>query len=169
MKTSSADRPSAATHSAIYHLIRRSRTGVLATIFSALIGGCAATPQQVCSSEWIKPRTDAALADFRATTTDAWDRLQQAGEAAAQRGELGLAEQARVLLDLSRVLGSFKESQARADLRRLATTCNDPSLVSNALITTFEDYGVPSSYIALMRELDEFVELFTTETNRFGK
>ena len=74
-----------------------------------------------------------------------------------------------MLLDLSRVLGSFKESQARADLRRLATTCNDPSLVSNALITTFEDYGVPSSYITLMRELDEFVELFTTETNRFGK
>lgn len=139
------------------------RAGLFALIVGGMAGGCATTPEQVCSANWIKPRADAALADFKSVTSDAWVRLQRSGEVAAQRGELGLAEQARVLLDLGRVLGSFKDSRARSDLRRLAKTCNEPSLVSNALITTFEDYGVPQSYISLMRELDEFVELFSQE------
>jgi len=132
-------------------------------LLGVLVGaGCAATPtaEQVCSAGWIKPRTDAAMADFRAATSDAWGRLQRSGEVAAGRGELGLAEQARVLLDLGRVLGSFKDSQARKDLLQLSQTCNEPGLVSNALISTLEEYGVPTSYVNLMRELDEFVALF---------
>ena len=114
---------------------------------------------ELCSPEWVKPRMDDALEEFTTATSDVWERLQRSGQNAAGRGELGLVEQATILLDLGQVLGSFKDSPSMVDLEQLSETCDDPGLVSNALIATLEDAGVPADYIGLMREFEGFMEL----------
>ena len=126
-----------------------------------ILGACASTPppEEVCSAGWIKPRTDAALADFKAATADSWESLQRSGDGASTSAEIGLLEKARVILSLASLVSSFQSSQALEDLRTLSRTCNDPELVTNALRSTLAEYGVPNAYIELLDELEGFIEL----------
>ena len=126
-----------------------------------VFGGCASQPRQdvVCSSQWIKPRTDAAIGEFKDATQDTWQRLRRSGEKAADKGRIGLIEKASVLLSLTSLVNSFQNSHALDDLRTLGQTCDDPDLVRNALVSTLEDYNVPPAYIELLEELEEFVQI----------
>lgn len=141
-------------------LIRVAGVGLLA-LATVMLGACATTPSpaEVCSASWIKPRTDSALADFKRTTKDSWERLRKTGENAARQGNLGLVEKARVILSLTTLVSSFQNSQALTDLQTLGQTCNDPDLVRNALVGTLEEYNVPAPYIKLLNELDDFRRL----------
>jgi len=128
---------------------------------TSLAVGCASNPppEVVCSSEWIKPRTDAALEEFRASTSDTWEKLSKTGKSASKRGSIGLIEKASVILSLTSLVNSFQNSQALDDLQLLGSTCDDPDLVKNALVGTLEDYNVPEPYINLLNELDGFMKL----------
>ncbi len=135
--------------------------GALLTITLVLTGCVSAPrPEEVCTANWIKPRTDAALTEFRSATSESWDSLQKTAKRTAKSGELGIIERASVLLTLTRLASSFKNSQALSDLQTLGRTCNDPNLVRNALVGALEDYDVPQPYINLLNELDAFVQLF---------
>lgn len=131
-------------------------TTLLLTVF---LTACASTPSpaEICSAQWIKPRTDAALADFKEATSGNWKTLQRSGEQAS--GDLGFLEKARVILSLASIVSSFQSSQAFEDLQTLSKTCNDPELVSNALRGTLSEYGVPAAYIDLLDELEGFIDL----------
>lgn len=141
-------------------LMRRLPKLLATTLLAALLTACASTPppEEICSAAWIKPRTDAALDEFKGATSDKWKTLQRSGEQAAS-GEIGLLEKARVILSLASVVNSFQNSQALEDLQTLGTTCNDPELVSNALRGVLTEYGVPDTYIDLLDELEGFIEL----------
>ena len=130
-------------------------------LVATLVSACATTPsaEEVCSADWIKPRTDAALQEFKNSTQDTWKKLSSTGKRASKRGSLGLIEKASVLLSLTSLVNSFQNSQALEDLQLLGKTCNDPDLVKNALVGTLEEYNVPDAYINLLNELDGFLKL----------
>jgi len=130
------------------------------------MAGCASTrsPEVVCSSEWIKPRTDAALKEFTSSTRGTWEKLTKTGKRAAKKGSIGLIEKASVLLSLTSLVNSFQNSQALEDLQLLGTTCDDPNLVKNALVGTLQEYNVPQQYIDLLGELDGFMKLIESSS-----
>lgn len=132
-----------------------------------MLTACASKPppEEICSAAWIKPRTDAALEDFKAATADDWKSLRRSTEGSSASAEIGLLEKARVILSLASVVSSFQNSQALDDLRTLSKTCDDPELVSNALRGTLSEYGVPSAYIELLDELEGFIELMNNNTS----
>jgi len=134
---------------------------LMSIVLATGVVGCVSTPpaEEVCSANWIKPRTDAALKEFRNSTSDTWDKLSKTGKRASKRGSLGLIEKASVLLSLTGLVNSFQNSQALEDLQLLGKTCNDPDLVKNALVGTLEEYNVPDAYINLLNELDGFIKL----------
>jgi len=136
-------------------------------LLTGLVAACASKPppEEICSAGWIKPRTDAALAEFKDATSDQWQALQRSGESASGATDLGLLEKARVLLSLAGVVTSFQNSQALDDLQTLGRTCNDPELVSNALRGVMSEYGVPDAYINLLDELEGFLELMDNSTS----
>lgn len=139
-----------------------SRLFVAICFAGTLLGGCASqqlSAAEVCSADWIKPRTDAALNEFRKSTSGTWESLQKSGKKAAANGKLGLLERASVLFSLTRLVNSFQNSQALDDLQLLSTTCNDPQLVRNALTDTMAQYNVPQQYIDLLGELEQFTTL----------
>jgi len=128
----------------------------------ALLAGCAGqqlTPEEVCSANWIKPRTDAAINEFTKSTSNTWESLRKSGEKAASNGKLGLLERASVLLSLTKLVNSFQNSQALEDLQLLSKTCDDPQLVRNAITDTMSEYNVPQQYIDLLGELEQFTSL----------
>lgn len=145
----------------------RARSLLLAVLTLGWLGACASTPPaaEVCSANWIKPRTDAALNDFKRSSDDIWQRLQKSGERAADKGNIGLIEKASVLLSLTRLVSSFQNSQALEDLQTLGRTCDDPDLVRNALVGTLEEYNVPEPYINLLNELEAFMQLMNTSAD----
>ena len=128
---------------------------------ASLLGACATLlpAEEVCSANWIKPRADAAISEFRSATEDSWNSLRSTGERVAEKGELGLLERASALVTITRLVNAFQNSQALDDLRTLGRTCDDPELVQNALRSTLQEYGVPNQYIELLDELSGFVEL----------
>ena len=143
---------------------------LVGVVITAMMTGCASTPppEVVCSSNWIKPRTDAALKEFTSSTSDTWAKLSKTGKRAAKKGSIGLIEKASVLLSLTSLVNSFQNSQALEDLQLLSTTCDDPNLVRNALIGTMQDYNVPEPYINLLNELDGFMKLLESSAAELG-
>lgn len=137
-------------------------------LLAGLVAACASTPppEEICSASWIKPRTDAALAEFKDATSGQWKALQRSGERASGAADLDLLEKARVLLSLAGVVTSFQNSQALEDLQTLGKTCNDPELVSNALRGVMSEYGVPDAYLDLLDELEGFIELMNNSASR---
>ncbi len=142
-----------------------------ASLCTLLLAGCASTPrpEEVCSANWIKPRTDAALSEFRTSTSDIWDRLENTGKKAAENGKLSILERASVLFSLTRLVSSFQNSQALDDLQTLSKTCNDPQLVRTALSDTLTEYNVPQQYIDLLNELDAFTTLLQQSESGINK
>ncbi|MFK7913897.1 MAG: hypothetical protein AB8B93_08290 [Pseudomonadales bacterium] len=136
---------------------------LLAAICS--LGACATKPpaEEICSAQWIKPRTDAAFERFRAATEDNWKDLNL--DNANGSGGDGLLQRARMLLTLTQLLGEFKESQSLRDLRTLSETCDDPDLIQTALRGTLQEYQVPQRYIDMLESLEAFMEL-TGATNK---
>lgn len=139
----------------------------LSLLLIVSLGACASKPPaaEVCSADWIKPRTDAAFAKFRDATEEHWRALNLDGTDDAQ--EEGLFQQARLLLTLTQLLGEFKDSQSLKDLQTLSTTCNDPDLIQNALRSTLQEYQVPQRYIDMLDGLEGFMELMGTTQSTF--
>lgn len=139
---------------------------IITLLVSLLLTACASTPppEEICSAAWIKPRTDAALDEFKDATSGKWKTLQRSSEQTANGNDLGLLEKARVILSLASVVSSFQNSQALEDLQTLGKTCDDPELVSNALRGVLSEYGVPDTYIDLLDELEGFIELMNNSS-----
>lgn len=134
-------------------------TRILLLAVLCSLGACASRPpaEEVCSAEWIKPRTDAAFERFREATRDSWSDLNLDG--ANGSGGDGLLQSARLLMTLTQLLSDFKDSQSLRDLRTLSETCNDPDLIQTALRDTLQEYQVPQRYIDMLESLEAFVEL----------
>ena len=126
-----------------------------------LATACATTPDpaEVCSAEWIKPRADAAMQDFRENVDDILGTLAGTSEAVAQSEGFGLVERARVLFNLARLVNTFQDGQTLRDLRTLGDTCNDPKLALRAFNDVLTEYEVPEPFIQLLNELEGFRQL----------
>ncbi len=131
-----------------------------------IVAGCATTPdpEEICSAQWIKPRVDAAVADFRDDIEHTMSQLRSSEGSATNAKGMGLLEGAAVLLSLTRLINNLQDSRTLADLNTLSQTCNEPELVMNALTDVLEEYEVPQPFVDLLRELDAF-RLFVEESS----
>ncbi|MGI9327901.1 MAG: hypothetical protein ACR2PZ_21965 [Pseudomonadales bacterium] len=140
-------------------------TLIRASAILLLVAGCATTPspEEICSAQWIKPRVDIAVADFRDDIEQTMSRLRSSEENATKSEGMGLLQGAAVLLSLTRLVNNLQDSRTLADLNTLSQTCNDPELAINALTEVLEEYEVPQPFVDLLRELDAF-RLFVEES-----
>lgn len=114
-------------------------------------------PEEICTAEWIKPRADAAMQEFRGSADKILLQLRSAGEnttgddsASAMLGSVD------VLVNLVKLITSFQGGQTFEDLNTLAKTCNDPDLVVQSFTDLLEEYDMPDSFISLLEQLNEF-------------
>jgi len=118
------------------------------------------SPEEICTADWIKPRVDSAMADFRANTGEIMQSLSDTGEEiVGSDGALGLLDKMKVLLSLTKLVGNFQGGQTLKDLNALGRTCSDPELAINAFKGVLEEYKEPQSFVDLLENLDEFKAL----------
>jgi len=142
-------------------------TALLTTL---LLSACATqpNPEEICTAEWIKPRVDLALGDFRANTDSILETLKKTGkEVATSGGQMGLIQRAGVLLSLGKLVNTFQNGQTLKDLNTLSKTCNEPDLVNKVFKDVLSEYNVPTSFISLLDDLQVFKDLATQAAKDF--
>lgn len=137
---------------------------LMATVVLTMLtlGACATkyNPEEVCTAEWIKPRVDLAVADFRANTDSILNELKKTGkQVASNGGQLGLLQRAGVLLSLGKLVNTFQNGQTLKDLNVLGKTCDQPELASRVFKDLLSEYNVPPAFINILDELKTFQDL----------
>jgi len=144
--------------------IFRSTLMALFLCITLALSACATkpNPDEICTAQWIKPRVDAALGDFRANTDTILSTLKKTGqEVASSGGQLGLLQRAGVLLSLGKLVNTFQNGQTLKDLNVLSKTCNQPELASRAFKEVLSEYNVPASFLSLLDDLEVFKDMAT--------
>lgn len=114
-------------------------------------------PEEICTAEWIKPRVDAAMQEFRANADDLLSQLKSSAEnTTGKDGASAMLGSVDVLVNLVKLVTSFQGGQTFEDLNTLSKTCNDPDLVIHSFTSLLKEYDMPDSFISLLEQLNEF-------------
>jgi len=145
------------------------RAASIAVIFSAsLISGCASTPDpaKVCTAEWIKPRTERAMGNITKRTQNAMKPLRKAAKSYANGKEPGIFQMMALGSAFTKLERELKSGRGIKDLKTVATTCNDPSLVSNAMMGYMQSQGLPGGVINFIQGLPQYQDLISLDNFR---
>ncbi len=143
-------------------ITKRVTVTVVTLLLTLLLSACATkhNPDEVCTAEWIKPRVDLALGDFRENTDTILETLKKTGkEVASSGGQLGLIQRAGVLFSLTKLVNTFQNGQTLKDLNVLSETCNQPELASRVFKDVLSEYNVPPVFLTLLEDMQQFKAL----------
>jgi len=107
----------------------------LTALSCLILSACATTPDpaKICTADWIGARSDKAISRIETRSKSSLKALSKAGKTWAQGKQPGVFQ----LLALSNAMGNLKKEltsgQGVTDLRTLASTCNDPEIISTAM------------------------------------
>ena len=147
------------TRPALAPYLRSVLKSVSLAVGLCLFSACATTPDpaEVCSAEWIKPRTERAVNELK---RDTFSRLKTIASAAStyEVGEgLSLFQQWRAASAVKGLIRDYETSTALADLKILSATCKDPKIAKDAFYGMLEEAGFSEKLIAMF---DSFQTLF---------
>ena len=131
----------------------------LISIFS--LGACATTPDpaEVCSAEWIAPRAERAMSDFKHDTTKIFKTFRKSADRLQDGGQIGPLQMFAMMNSLSSLANKFENGHAIRDMRTLAQTCDDPELIKNAMTDFMKDQGISDQFINFINGMDEYRKL----------
>ena len=104
-------------------------------------------PAEVCTTEWIQPRTARAIDDIERSSSSAIKSLKKLGEtyaAGKTPGPLQLFALSNSMKSLER---QVKNGRGFRDLKTLASTCNDPAVITDSLTGFMRDQGLNDNMI----------------------
>ena len=114
-----------------------------------MLASCASTPDpaEVCSAEWITPRTSSAVTRIEKRATKSIQSLNKAGESWAKGKTPGPLDMFALSNAMKKLEKELTRGQGITDLKMVARTCNDPKIVSDAMRGLLERQGVSSDFI----------------------
>jgi len=117
---------------------------VLSTV--SILGACASTPDpaEVCSAEWIAPRTESAIAKIQKRASSSMKTLTKTSQTLAAGKEPGLFQKLALVNALSKMK---KELTSIKTLKTVATTCNDPKIIGDSMRSLMQRQGMTDSFI----------------------
>lgn len=138
---------------------------------ASFLTGCASAPDpaEVCTTEWIVPRTKSAVDDITKSTSSAMQSLRRAGEtyaAGKTPGPLQLLSLANSMKNLER---QVKNGRGIRDLKTLAATCNDPALLTDTLTGFMRDQGLPDNMINFLQQTPIYQNLLQEALDDIAK
>lgn len=132
------------------------------TALSCLIlSACATTPDpaKICTSEWIGARSDRALSRIETRSASSLKSLKRASRSWAAGKTPGPFQ----LLALSNSIGKLKKELTNGagikDLRTLASTCNDPEIISTAMRDLLGRQELPERFQSMIEQSPIFENL----------
>lgn len=139
---------------------------VIAAILSGagLTAGCATTPDPavICTAEWIKPRTARAVKELRRDTGRTIKSLKKNAAKLEKGGKLAPFRAASMINSVQKLATKIERGRGVRDLKTLAATCNDPSIVRDGVVGYMQDVEAPKVLLDMIRAID--FEKMTRET-----
>ena len=128
-----------------------------ALIAGALIlGGCATTPDpaKVCTTEWIQPRAQKAVAEVQRETGRTLKSLKKTAEKISDGGALSTFRAAGLLSSVQKLVKSLQDGRGGRDLKTLAATCGNPKILRDGIVGYMEQMEAPKMLMDMVRQLD---------------
>lgn len=131
-----------------------------------LLGATACTtvpdPAEICSAEWIAPRADRAMKDFKRDTKSIFKALKKTGNRLDNGGNIGPLQMYSLMNSLSRLGKKLENGRAMQDMRTLASTCDDPKLIKNAMTDFMRGQGIDEKFIRFLNNFEAYTTLLET-------
>jgi len=147
-----------------FTLYRHFTLALLAAPF--ILSACATQPDpaKVCTAEWIQPRTERAMNDIERTSSGAIKSLRKVGETYARGKTPGPLQLLSLSSSMKRLERQVKNGRGIRDLKTLARTCNDPSLITNSLTGFMKEQGLPDNMINFVTQLPVYQSIIADVT-----
>lgn len=131
-----------------------------------ILSACATQPDpaKVCTAEWIQPRTERAMNDIERTSSGAIKSLRKVGETYARGKTPGPLQLLSLSSSMKRLERQVKNGRGIRDLKTLARTCNDPSLITNSLTGFMKEQGLPDNMINFVTQLPVYQSIIADVT-----
>jgi len=138
------------------------------------VSACASTPDpaEICSAEWIAPRTERAVTRIEKRAKSSIKALSNASESWAQGKTPGPFQMFALSNAFKKLEKELTQGQGIKDLKTVSRTCNDPDIISDALSDVMRRQGVSDQFIDFVAGnpiyqniLDELNELEVVASN----
>ncbi len=126
-----------------------------------ILQACASTPDpvKVCSAEWIAPRVERHMADFEKNTRKIFRTFEKTAKDYSSDGKVKPLQMFAMMNSLKSLKNKFENGRAMKDMRTLATTCDDPELIKNAMIGFLRKKGFNDRFIQFLNDLEQYKKL----------
>lgn len=124
------------------------RTTILTAALIGL-GACASTPDpaEVCTSEWIQPRAEKAVAKIQKRASSSLLTLRSVSEKFVEGKKPGPLQLWQLSNAVKKLNKELTQGQGITDLKTVATLCNDPEIIDDSLVGLMERRGLSDSLI----------------------
>jgi len=132
----------------------------------SMLGACASTPDpaEVCTAEWISARSEKAIGSIEKRAKSSLKSLTGISQTLSQGKTPGVFQ----ALAFSRAMGKMKKEltngQGIKDLKTVASTCNDPNIVKDAMNGLMKRQGMSDSFITRIESFPLYQSLITSVT-----
>lgn len=141
----------------------------LVPLLSLTLIGCATTPDpaKVCTAEWITPRAEKAVDRLESKTRSAIKPLKNVGEALTKGKSPNPFTMMRLSSSFDRLERELTEGRGIRDLKLLASTCDNPEIITKSLRSVFENQGVPSKALDFIESLKFYQDILRENLKDF--
>jgi len=151
------------------HIMKNTKhISILIYGFAALsLGACATAPSpvEVCSAQWIAPRVEDAMIDFKRDTTKSFKVFKKSAQKLSDGKTLGPIQMFTLMSAISSLSQKIEKGQPLKDLRTLSRSCNDPDLIKTALNDFMKNQGISDNFIQFINGLKLYSDLINTTQN----
>lgn len=137
------------------------KTICMSALSLLILSACATTPDpaKICTSEWIGARSDRALSRIETRSASSLKALKRASKSWAAGKTPGPFQ----LLALSNSVGKLRKELTSGagvkDLRLLASTCNDPEIITTAMRDLLARQELPQRFQSMIEQSPIFENL----------
>lgn len=141
-------------------------TAVLVSAF--VLTACATTPDpaKVCTSDWISTRTDKAIDRIERRTSSSMKSLTTAAKSWSRGKKPGPFQMMALSGSLKSLEKELRHGRGMRDLKTLASTCDDPKIISGAMSNFMREKGLPENLINFIENMNIYQDLLKMDSQK---
>ncbi len=134
---------------------------LILTLSLLALPACASTPDpaKICTSEWINARADKAVSRIEGRTQSSMKAIKNAAKSWAKGRKPGPLQLWTLSNSIKSLENELLSGRGMKDLKTLASTCNDPEIISKAMTGFMRNQGLPDNLINFIENFDRYKAL----------
>ena len=129
-----------------------------------LLSACASTPDpaEICTAEWITPRATKAVNQIEKSAKSSFKTFADVSKTWASGKQPNLLQSVALFSAMNKMKKELTRGQGIKDLKTVAKTCNDPSIIKTSMHDLLERQGLSDNLIAWIENSPIYESLIST-------